>query len=128
MNPQNTALIYACIALAGGFGAVLRMFLSDRLDTAGGAPRRIPLGTLAANLVAAFALGWLNSESALALIGRGHLFFALAVGFSASASTFSAFSFQLARMLKFKRINDALAYAILTMSAGAALAWLGMKL
>ncbi len=125
---MDTALLYFFIAIGGGFGALLRMFLADILDSSNGIQRRIPLGTLAANLIAAFSLGWLHSESALDLIGQRHLFFALTMGFSASASTFSAFAFQLAQMLKLKKYHDAFTYALISIFAGLLLTLAAMNL
>ena len=69
------------VALGAALGAPARYLLGHHFD------RRLPWGTLAANLVASFLIGWF---SALAL--TGHQLALLGTGFCGGLSTYSAFA------------------------------------
>lgn len=106
------------IALAGGAGAVVRLvvdgFLRGRVGT------RLPWGTLVVNVVGSFALGWLLGQGA----GRTVLDVA-GTGFLGGFTTFSAASFETARLALDRRWPAALGYGVGTLAACVSLASLG---
>ena len=69
------------VALGAAVGAPLRYLLGHHLD------RRLPWGTLVANLVASFLLGLFS-----ALTLTGHQLALLGTGFCGGLSTYSAFA------------------------------------
>jgi CrcB protein len=103
------------IALAGGAGAALRLVVDglvrNRVGTA------LPWGTLAINIVGSFALGWLVGAGA----GRTWLDVA-GTGFLGGFTTFSAASFETARLASDRRWPAAVGYGAgsLVASVGAA--------
>lgn len=84
-------MIFLWIALGGACGAVARYGLSEAVTAAAG--DRLPWGTLAANLLGCFALGFLvemarrSGLDALVVQGVG-------VGFLGSFTTFSTFALE----------------------------------
>ena len=124
MNPvwwQQLALV----AAGGALGAVGRFWLGRLLL------RRIgdgwPWGTLAANLIGSFAVGWL----AIWLEGRGPsaLYWRafLIVGVLGALTTYSALMLECLLYARHGRAAGAAAYLGVTLVAGLSLVWLGAR-
>ena len=88
-----TIVFLILISLAGGLGAVLRLFLSGWVG-------KLPWGILTANSVASFVMG-----SALMAIQTDPLMSAIVVtGICGGLSTFSSFSAQTVEYFKAKQV------------------------
>lgn len=81
---------------------------------------RPPKGTLVANLVGAFALGWLSGSSATADTVLG----VAAIG---SLTTFSTLAIEILQLAR-TRPGTAVLYAAVTVVGGVGLAWIGLSL
>ncbi|MGA8846055.1 MAG: CrcB family protein [Nocardioides sp.] len=75
------------VALGSAPGAALRFYLAGRLDG------RVPLGTLAVNVIGSFLLGVFSARSL-----DGHAWAVLATGFCGGLTTYSAFAVQVVRL------------------------------
>ena len=107
------------LGAAGRFwlgGAMLRQF-GDRL----------PWGTLAANLIGAFAIGflaeWLQERGTVALYWRAFLI----VGVLGALTTYSSLVLEMLLFARGRRGGTALAYLGITLVAGLALVWAGAR-
>ena len=100
----------AVLVFAGGaLGTALRAKLAEKFDA------EFPRGTLAANMLASFALGMIAARAG-DFSANGLLF--LQVGFCASLSTFSSISCQLASMLRKRKTAAFFAYILSTAICG----------
>lgn len=109
------------IALAGGAGAAARLIVDGLIRARAG--HRLPWGTLTINVLGSFALGWLVGDDAsrewLAVAGTGFL-----GGFT----TFSAASFETARLALDRRWPAAAGYGAGSLAASVSAASLGYYL
>lgn len=89
---------------------------------------RLPWGTLAANLIGAFAAGfllvWLEGRGPSALYWRAFLM----VGLLGGLTTFSALMVESIISVRTHRPDTMLVYLALTLLGGLALVWLGARL
>lgn len=114
------------VALGGALGAVGRFWLGGALL------RRLgdgwPWGTFAANLIGAFAAGfiavWLEGRGPTALYWRAFLI----VGVLGGLTTYSALMLECLLFAKSQRSGWMLAYLGVSVIAGLALIWLGARL
>jgi fluoride exporter len=114
------------VALGGALGAMGRFWLGAYLL------RRVgdgwPWGTLAANLIGAFAAGflavWLESRGPAGLYWRTFLI----VGVLGALTTYSALMLECLLFLRSARSGAMFQYLIVSLTAGFALVWLGAKL
>lgn len=106
----------------GAAGVVLRFALSISLNVGG-----FPYGTFLANLVGAFAIGWLYETSSI-LPNSPQVKLAIAVGFLGALTTFSSYSFELLEMFRNGRLGMAFLYFFLSQSLCFTLCWLGWRL
>ena len=116
-----TALIWAAMALMGGFGAVLR-FLVDR-TVAGRIARSFPYGTLTVNLTGATLLGFF---AGLAL--PAHLALIFGTGFVGSYPTFSPWMLETQRLAEERQFWLAIANIDEFMVLGLIAALIGQKI
>lgn len=116
----------ALVMLGGALGAAARYWL-------GGAMLRqfgdgIPYGTLAANLIGSFAVGflaiWLEGRGPHALYWRAFLI----VGVLGALTTYSALMLECLLMARSQRSELLLGYLGGTLAAGFVLVWAGAKL
>lgn len=111
------------VALGGAGGALFREFLSRELN----GRARFPAGTFTANMLASFltgiAVGLQNfgilPESAYPLVD---------VGFCATLSTFSALAWEIAEMIKSKKIMSAAIYVSATFAFGMGLFFIASEI
>lgn len=123
-----TALAAVMIGLAGGLGAVARYAIDaavTALLTRGGRPLNAAWGTIAVNLSGSLAVGVL---AALAAAGSVPAEWAgvIGVGFLGGYTTFSAASYEAARLLMQRRWLGALLHGpgqLVLAVAGAAAGW-----
>ena len=122
MNPTHLALAM----LGGALGAGLRYWLGAALLQKFGSG--LPWGTLAANLVGSFLAGLLFAL----LAQRGALGDALRalliVGVMGGLTTYSALMLELMAFQRVGQPERALGYLAVTLVAGLALVWLGLRL
>ena len=114
------------LVMAGGaLGAAGRFCLGGALLRSFG--HGIPWGTLAANLVGSFAVGfiavWLDGRGPSALYWRAFLI----VGVLGALTTYSALMLELLLMSRGGRIAPAFAYLTLTLCAGVVLVFAGAR-
>jgi CrcB protein len=113
---------------AGGFvGSVLR-WLAARAVTAGTADSRLPLGTLAVNVIGCLAIGalfgaanerdWLTPELRLLLV----------TGLLGGFTTYSAFAYETHALGREHGIPLAVVNAAIQLALGALATWLGWRL
>ena len=117
-------LIYILsVALGGAGGALFREFLSRELN----GRTKFPAGTFTANMLASFltgvAVGLQSSgilpESAYPLVD---------IGFCATLSTFSALAWEIAEMIKSKKIVKAAIYVSATFAFGMGLFFIASEI
>ena len=111
------------VALGGAGGALFREFLSRELN----GRTKFPAGTFTANMLASFltgvAVGLQSSgilpESAYPLVD---------IGFCATLSTFSALAWEIAEMIKSKKIVKAAIYVSATFAFGMVLFFIASEI
>lgn len=115
----------ALVMAGGALGAGLRFWLGGTLLRQFG--ERLPWGTLIANLIGAFAVGflaeWLQGRGQSALYWRAFLI----VGVLGALTTYSALMLELLLMSRGGRIAPAFAYLTLTLCAGVVLVFAGAR-
>jgi CrcB protein len=104
----------AVIFAGGCVGAVLRAALGEAFPVD---PGGWPWATLIANLVGAFALGWINTALAAGDIRRP----LLGTGLCGALTTFSTLQLELLRMLEGGEAGRAAAYLSVSVVAGLAM-------
>lgn len=127
MNPVAVQWQQWVLVMAGGaLGAAGRFWLGGALLRSFG--DRLPWGTLAANLIGSFAVGflavWLQERGPAALYWRAFLI----VGVLGALTTYSALMLELLLFARSQRAALALGYLALTLAAGLALVWCGARL
>ena len=114
-------IVVAGVAAAGGLGAVGRFLLDGAVS--GGVARDLPLGTLAVNMLGAFALGVLAGAGAGPDANR-----LLATGLLGSFTTFSTWMLESERLGEEGELRVGAANVAISLALGLALAWLGREL
>lgn len=113
------------VALGGAIGAIGRFWLGGALLRQFG--DGLPWGTLAANLLGAFAAGfiavWLEGRGPSALYWRAFLI----VGVLGALTTYSALMLECLLFAKSQRVGAMAGYLALTLVAGFALVWAGAR-
>ena len=114
------------LVMAGGaLGAAARFWLGGALLRRLG--EGIPWGTLASNLIGAFAVGliaeWLHGRGGAAAHWRAFLI----VGVLGALTTYSSLVLELLLMQRTGRSSVAIGYLLATLALGLALAWLGAR-
>ena len=121
MNSWGAQL--ALVMAGGALGAAGRFWLGGAMLRQFG--DRLPWGTLAANLIGAFAIGflaeWLQERGTVALYWRAFLI----VGVLGALTTYSSLVLEMLLFARGGRGGTALAYLGITLIAGLALVWAG---
>lgn len=116
----------ALVMLGGALGAAGRYWLGGAMLRQFG--EGIPYGTLAANLIGSFAVGflaiWLEGRGPHALYWRAFLI----VGVLGALTTYSALMLECLLMARSQRSELLLGYLGGTLAAGFVLVWAGAKL
>jgi CrcB protein len=124
MTPWSQQLVL--VMLGGALGAAGRYWLGGALLRQFG--NGIPYGTLAANLLGSFAVGflaiWLEGRGPQALYWRAFLI----VGVLGALTTYSALMLECLLMARTQRQDLLLGYLGATLAAGLVLVWAGAKL
>ncbi len=116
---------WALVMAGGALGAAGRFWLGDALLRGFG--DRLPWGTLAANLVGAFAVGflaeWLQGRGPAALYWRAFLI----VGVLGALTTYSSLMLECLLFARTQRAGAAVGYLAVTLVAGLVLVWCGAR-
>ena len=107
------------VGLGGFLGAIIRYFISTRMNDSG----RIPLGTLTVNLAGAFLIGCVFGLE----LSKIWTFF-LASGLAGALTTFSTMNKELIELWRNEHKQKALLYVLITYCGGIILALLGYYL
>ena len=119
-------MLYLQIALAGGIGAVLRFALGRLILNFGWTA--LPFGTMLANLVGCFLIGYLSWIMAHRWDWSLNHQTVIMTGLLGGFTTFSAFSLETITMLNQGSEFRALAYIALTVILSIFMCWLGLTL
>ena len=123
MSPWSQQL--ALVMLGGAVGAAGRFWLGESLLRKLGSG--IPWGTLAANLIGSFAVGflaiWLEDRGPSSIYWRA----LLVVGLLGGLTSYSALMLECLLLARSPRAGVALAYLATTLVAGLLLVWLGTR-
>ena len=114
------------IALAGAAGSVSRYLLGEWIQRTAAA--RIPMGTLAVNVIGSFVIGLVMTM----YLARGEMDsrarIAITVGFLGGFTTYSSFAFETVTLIEKKQVASALLYIGLTLVTAALAATAGIAL
>lgn len=113
-----TAVVWVCLALAGGVGAVGRFLLDGAVSRRASGP--FPWGTFVINVSGAVVLGLLAGiglpDSAYLVVGTGVI---------GAYTTFSTWMFETQRLVEERFVRVAALNVVISVIAGVAAAWLG---
>ena len=112
---------FVLVAIGGAVGAVSRAIFGHHLNG------RLAIGTLVANVIAAFALGYLSRLGQVSSWNEAHSI-ALKVGLLGALSTWSSLANEVADHLRSDRHSDAATVLALHLILGIGAAWLGLRL
>lgn len=121
---NSVAVAILCVVSGGSLGALLRFTLAKNFDASASG---FPFGTFAANMLASFLLGLFSALANAEELSRTAEIF-LDTGFCATLSTFSTLAWQIADMLKKRRLLLCSLYFTATFSMGMALFLLAEEL
>lgn len=115
------------IGVGGALGATLRYLVVLAVQRLTGTVVWLPWGTLVVNIAGSIAagalMGWLSTHTTAPSMARPFLMVGVLGGFT----TFSAFSVESLAMLQAGRIAAPIAYAVVSVTACIAGAWIGLK-
>ena len=120
-----TWLVFTCIAVAGGFGAALRMLLNGIVKSR--LPGAMPWGTILINVSGSLALGFLTGLAAGRLLPETWLLI-IGTGFLGGYTTFSTASVETVRLAQERRWAASLLNALGTLVLATGAAGLGLWL
>lgn len=112
MEALTGPLTLLFVALAGGLGSVIRLFVS-KLEG------KLPWGILIANVVASFVVGFAQQSPSF-LVG-----IIVASGLAGGLSTFSTYAAQTTNLIRRGRIAQALFNTLATLALSSTAVWLG---
>ena len=121
---------FASVAIGGALGAMSRFGIAEllrRWNFAGSSVESgLPLATLVANLIGCLLIGLLLGSE----LGEKHaiLKFGFGIGFLGALTTFSTFSAESVQQMQSGQSWMALAYMLISLTAGVLLVYLGMLL
>ncbi|MCH4477064.1 fluoride efflux transporter CrcB [Staphylococcus haemolyticus] len=114
---------YLFVFIGGLFGALLRYVLSTLNADSG-----LPLGTLIANIVGTFSMGYFSSLSIQFFKNNPLIKKGVTTGLLGALTTFSTFQFELVTMSQNNSIALLFIYGLTSYIGGILLCWLGVKL
>jgi fluoride exporter len=117
---------YFLIAIGGGLGSVMRVWVTIEADAWLGSA--FSYGTMAVNLCACLAIGFLLSLAAKRAATNSPWRFLVAVGFIGAFSTFSTFEWETYSTLASGALLLAATYAASSVMLGLIAVWSGAKL
>lgn len=114
---------YLFVFIGGLFGALLRYVLSTLNADSG-----LPLGTLIANIVGTFSMGYFSSLSIQFFKNNPLIKKGVTTGLLGALTTFSTFQFELVTMSQNNSIALLFIYGLTSYIGGILFCWLGVKL
>lgn len=119
-------MFYIGLVLAGGFGALLRYLIGRITINLGWAA--LPFGTLIANLLGCFLIGYFSSVLVQKWSASQDIQTIVMTGFLGGFTTFSAFSLETINMLEQGASAKAVVYVFLQLSLCLSMCFLGLFL
>ncbi len=110
-------LVSVAVAVGGGLGALVRYFVSQRVNG------DFPWGTILVNVAGSFLLGWYVAAEGAELLDSIY-----ATGFLGALTTFSTLQFEAVSLFKRKHTKNGLLYLFLTYTLGLIAVWTGFIL
>ena len=112
------------IFIGGGIGSVLRYVIAVMMKPASST---LPVGTLAANVLGCFLLGYLASQPGISSRLGPEIQLGITVGVLGGFTTFSTFGVETVRLYQSGQFVYALMYVLLSILGGLVAAWGGMR-
>ncbi|UOK58609.1 fluoride efflux transporter CrcB [Bacillus sp. OVS6] len=119
-------MIYLLIGAGGIIGSLLRYSLG--VLTHPWLSDGFPLGTLLANLIGCFILGWFTTSIVRLKLFHPHILAGLGTGLVGSFTTFSTFSVETVLLLRSGSFLMAFIYVLLSFAGGLFVTWCGYNL
>lgn len=119
-------MFYIGLVLAGGFGALLRYLIGRLTINLGWAA--LPFGTLIANLLGCFLIGYFSSVLVHKWSASQDVQTIVMTGFLGGFTTFSAFSLETINMLEQGASGKAIVYIFLQLTLCLGMCFLGLVL
>lgn len=113
------------IALAGGFGSVMRYLISGWTQRF--ANGSFPVGTLCVNVLGCLLIGFLSGAFSGRLLLREEVRIAIVVGFIGGFTTFSAFGFETFSLVNDGETGKAVLNVVLSLGLTLPAVWLGYR-
>lgn len=114
---------YIFVLIGGMVGALLRYSLTFINDGSA-----LPIGTLIANLIGAFFMGFLSTITIKLFKDNPLIKKGLTTGLIGALTTFSTFQLELVKMVHHHMLGLVFMYGLLSYIGGILLCWLGVKL
>jgi len=119
-------MFYLALVLAGGIGALMRYLIGRASIQLGWSA--IPVGTLAANLLGCFLMGYLSWMLAHKWQASSQVQVVVLTGFLGGFTTFSAFSLETISMLEQGAAFKTVAYVVVKVALCIAMCFMGLVL
>lgn len=116
-----TPLVFVCVAIVGGSGAVARLLLDGAVSRSVG--RGFPWGTLSVNVLGAFVLGVLFGAAV-----RGDAYVIAGTGLVGAFTTFSTWTFESHRLGEDGQLRLGAFNFFASIALGVLAAWAGQQL
>ncbi|MDN5789760.1 MAG: fluoride efflux transporter CrcB [Micrococcales bacterium] len=115
------AVVWACLAVAGGLGAVGRFLLDGAASRRASGP--FPWGTFVVNISGAAALGLLSGVGL-----PDDVYLVVGAGVVGAYTTFSTWMFETQRLIEERLVRVAVLNVVVSIVVGVAAAWIGHRI
>lgn len=114
------------VMVGGALGSALRYGISLAMNP--GVGEGMPWGTLLANVLGCFLIGWISAWFASSTEVSESVRLGVLVGLLGGFTTFSSFGLESIALFKAGKVAVLLAYVCVSNLAGLAAAWIGLRL
>jgi fluoride exporter len=119
-------MLFVWVALGGALGSVARLAVSQGVSRLLG--DGFPYGILTVNILGSFAMGLVTAVFMRKLDGSQSLQFFLTTGFLGGFTTFSAFSFDVLKLVNGGQSSSAMTYVLLSVGLSIAAVFAGFAM
>jgi fluoride exporter len=119
-------MLFVWVALGGALGSVARLAVSQVISRLLG--DGFPYGILTVNILGSFAMGLVTAVFMRKLDGSQSLQFFLTTGFLGGFTTFSAFSFDVLKLVNGGQSSSAMTYVLLSVGLSIAAVFAGFAM